>query len=138
MKSKILAGFLIAAATALGIPTQAATLVNQWKFEGNANDTSGSGNNGTVTGSPIYTAGIFGQALYLNQLDLVQKTNATGLPLLGTDSWSCNAWFFLTNTPQSLAYFAGFGTPLSTGAAGSARALLAFGNPGAAGIYFWG
>jgi len=94
MKSNILTVLLIAGASVLGVPTRAATLVNQWRFDGNANDTSGSGNNGTVTGSPIYTAGIFGQALYLNQLDLVQKTNATGLPLLGTDPGLAMRGFF--------------------------------------------
>src|SRR5262245_59210011 len=115
MKRYILLSIIGIAALALPSAAPAATLVHQWRFEGNANDTSGNGNNGTVLGSPVYTTGAFGQGLYLNRLDSVQKTNATGLPLLGADSWSCNAWFYLTNTPESLAYMCGFGSVAGTG-----------------------
>jgi hypothetical protein len=113
------------------------TLVNQWGFEGNANDTSGNNNNGTITGSPSYVAGKFGQGIYLNRLDSIQKTSATGLPVSGTASWSCNVWLYLTNAPNSLAYFAGFGNATSAAAAGTARGLIAFGAPSNLGIYSW-
>jgi hypothetical protein len=36
------------------------------RFEGNLNDASGSGNNGTAVGSPAYTAGKVGQGIRLN------------------------------------------------------------------------
>lgn len=112
--------------------------VNQWSFEGNANDTSGNNNNGTITGSPSYVAGKFGQGIYLNRLDSIQKTSATGLPVSGTASWSCNVWLYLTNAPNSLAYFAGFGSATSAAGGGTARGLIAFGAPSNLGIYSWG
>lgn len=40
-------------------------LIAEWKFEGNAIDSSGNGNNGTVF-SPAYQAGVAGQALTLD------------------------------------------------------------------------
>ena len=43
---KSLRALLILSAMCAGLATQAATLVNEWKFEGNANDTSGNNNNG--------------------------------------------------------------------------------------------
>lgn len=82
MKRNIRISTLLAAAMWLGGQTQAATLVNEWKFEGNANDTSGNNNHGTVTGSPLYVAGKFGQGIYLNNADSVRKNSATGLPTL--------------------------------------------------------
>ncbi len=38
-------------------------LVGWWKFDGNANDSSGNGNNGTEIGDPTYVAGRIGQAI---------------------------------------------------------------------------
>jgi hypothetical protein len=115
-----------------------ARLVSEWRFENDSNDTAGSANHGTVTGSPVFVGGHFGQAVYLNRPDSIQKTGAINLPVLAADSWSCNQWLYLTNAPDSLAYLAGFGSPTSAGAAGTARALIAFGNPGGLGIYSWG
>src|SRR5687767_2063052 len=112
-----------------------ARLVSEWKFENDPNDTSGSANNGTITGSPTYVTGRFGQGIYLNRPDSIQKTGAANLPVLAADSWSCNQWLYLTNAPDSLACFAGFGNPASTGGAGTARSLIAFENPDARGIY---
>ena len=44
-------------------PTKAtAELIHEWKFENNLNDTSGSGNHGTATGTPTYASGRSGQA----------------------------------------------------------------------------
>src|SRR4051812_37424704 len=103
--------------------TQAATtakLVSEWKFENNLDDTSGSANNGTGIGSPTYVAGRFGQAVYISRADSIQKTGAARLPVLATDSWSCNVWLYLTNAPDSLGYLAGFGNPSSTTPTGAA------------------
>ena len=120
----------------LGV-SHAATLVSQWSFENNLNDTSGNGNHGTPTGSPSFVAGKFGQGIGMVQADKIQKTSANNLPLGGTAPWSMNLWLYLTNAPQSLAYIAGFGDPAATGA-GQSRGLLAFGDPSSQGIYFWG
>jgi hypothetical protein len=125
---------LMLSALCAGFATQAATLVNEWKFEGNASDTSGNHNDGTITGSPSYVPGKFGQGLYVNQADKVQNAAAAGLPTVGSDSWSMNLWLYLTNTPGSLAYLAGFGG----GNALQARGLIAYGDPGSRGIYAWG
>jgi outer membrane lipoprotein-sorting protein len=38
-------------------------LVGWWKFDGNANDSSGNGNNGAEKGDPTYVAGKIGQAI---------------------------------------------------------------------------
>ena len=40
--------------------------VAHYAFDGNANDTSGNGDNGTLVGSPTFTTGRFGQAVALN------------------------------------------------------------------------
>ena len=40
-----------------------AGLIGWWKFDGNANDSSGNANHGTENGNPTYVAGKFGQAI---------------------------------------------------------------------------
>jgi len=139
IKSLVIACVLLTGKSAqLLSASTTARLVSEWRFEDNLNDTVGYANHGTATGGPIYVAGRFGQAVYVNRGDAIQKTGAANLPLLGGDSWSCSQWLYLTNAPDSLAYLAGFGGPTSTGPAGSARALIAFGNPSNLGIYSWG
>ena len=44
--------------TSLGL-----SLVGEWRFENNTNDSSGYDNHGTMVGNPTYVTGIFGQAL---------------------------------------------------------------------------
>lgn len=113
-------------------------LVSSWKFEGNTSDTSGNGNDGIVSGTPTYVPGKFGQAIYLNRADSIQKTNALNLPVAGTNSWSCNVWLYLTDAPDSLAYLCGFGNVSSASLPGTARGLLAYGGSGNNGIFSWG
>lgn len=43
-----------------------AELVGHWKFDGDANDSSGNGNHGRLMGEPNYAPGKFGQAINLN------------------------------------------------------------------------
>jgi hypothetical protein len=43
--------------------TTSGKLVGWWKFDGNAGDSSGHGNNGTIYGNPTYVAGRIGQAI---------------------------------------------------------------------------
>ena len=123
-------------------PIQAYTLVNHWSFNGNLNDTSGNHNNGTLVGSgSSYVPGVFGgQGLYLSANDKNTNTSAVGLPTAGNADWSMNLWLYLTNTPISLAYIAGFGNINTSGGAynGTARGLIAYGSPNNQGIYFWG
>ena len=46
-----------------------AGLMAQYRFENNANDSSGKGNNGTENGGPVYVAGHTGQAVSLDGVD---------------------------------------------------------------------
>jgi len=48
------------------VEPDAANLVAQYAFDGNANDGSGNGRNGAVNGTPTYVAGVDGQAIHLN------------------------------------------------------------------------
>lgn len=115
----------------------AATLVSEWKFEGNLQDTSSHGNHGVARGTVSYVAGVSGQAVRLAAANPVICEAASGLPVLGTDSWSFNLWLKLTDEPASLAYLAGFG-PVSDKGTGSARALLAFTGAKNNNLYVWG
>ena len=119
-------------------PIQAATLVNQWKFDGNVNDTSGNNNSGTLTGSgSSYVPGVFGdQALYLGTNDMVTTTNAVDLPSAADSDWSMNLWLYLTNNPAPLAYIAGFGS--YGGPVGASRCLIVYGGTDNEDIYVWG
>jgi hypothetical protein len=126
-------------------PIQAQLLVNRWSFNGNLLDSSGNGNNGTLTGSGnSYVAGVPGfgeQAIYLTAANLISTVSAANLPTAGNANWSMNFWLYLTNPPISLAYMAGFGATITGSGAppnGTDRGLLAFGNPSAEGIYLWG
>ena len=110
------------------------TPVVQWSFENNLNDSSGTGNNGVLSGgSPTYVSGAFGQGISLTTAQSVDKLSASSLPTAGTAAWSENVWFNLSATPASLSYLAGFGANTnSTG--GDARGYINYG----AGYYFWG
>ncbi len=133
MKTKALLLAVLAGLSQWSNTAAAATLVSEWKFEDNLNDTSGNGNHGTATGAPTFVAGRFGQGVSLATADLIQKTAATGLPMAGNASWSMNLWVNLSAPPDSLAYVAGFGPVLDTGV-GTARGFLNFSG----GIYSWG
>lgn len=89
----------------------AQSLVHLWAFENNYQDTSGSGNHGTATGSPTFVAGQFGQAVSLQSpADGVNLDfGASNLPLGAGDAWSMNLWAKLSEAPGSLEYLAGFG-----------------------------
>ncbi len=67
-------------------------LIAEWKFEGNATDTSNNGNNGTVF-NPAYAPGVAGQAL---QLDGVSTYAAfPDSPSLNpTAAMTISAWYF--------------------------------------------
>ncbi|MFA5292173.1 MAG: LamG domain-containing protein [Phycisphaerae bacterium] len=81
--------------------SQAATKVLEWKFEDNLNDTSGSGINGTAYGTPVYTAGVSGQAFSADGTNSSYKTGIDPniLPVLATDTWSTNIWVYPTVEP---------------------------------------
>jgi hypothetical protein len=66
----------------LATPTDPGTngLQAQYQFEGNANDSSGKGHNGTAMGKPFFVAGKIGQAISLDGLhDYVTITGYKGI-----------------------------------------------------------
>ncbi|MCF7973607.1 MAG: discoidin domain-containing protein [Phycisphaerae bacterium] len=78
-------------------PTDPGTngLFAQYSFEGNANDVSGNGHNGTLVGSAGFTAGAKGQALNLDGIDgCVDLGPAGGFNFAG--SFSVCAWVNIT------------------------------------------
>ena len=124
----------VAAMSAL---THGATLVHQWRFDGDTTDSSGSGNDGDTFGDITYTEGISGQALVLDEIDdLVENDSAQQLPISAEDTWSMNVWYNLFDFP-SLAYGGGFGGRDDDA---RVRSFLSFGAGGAEdnAFYFWG
>lgn len=113
-------------------------LVHSWRFEGNTDDTSGSGNDGAVVdGNAVYVPGAFGQAVMLEPGVSIVDPNASNLPIDANDAWSMNIWMNLDQAPVFLGYIAGFGGATASdnpAANGSRRAYLQFG----AGYYAWG
>jgi hypothetical protein len=72
-------------------------LVAHYEFEGNTNDSSGNGLNGTVMGAPTFVAGKVGQAISLRGLnDFVEITGYKGI--LGTSAVTVTAWINTTAT----------------------------------------
>jgi len=71
-----------------------AALVHEWEFESNTNDTSGSGNTGTVTGTATYVDGVdywktsTGKAFSFNGSTYVQDASPSNLPLAMTGAYS--------------------------------------------------
>ena len=81
------------------VPTNG--LVGYWPFNGNANDESGNGNNGTVNGA-IFTSDRFGNGNsaynFNGNNDFIQIINPI-LPIANS-SRTISAWFNLTPTPE--------------------------------------
>ncbi len=108
-------------------------LVGWWKFDGNANDSSGNGNNGTETGDPTYVAGKIGHAISFDGVSDRIEVHATlaGNPeLFPAKAISVSAWIRTTvprNALCSLIRHEFHFTPLQT-FADSAWAI-AFINP---------
>jgi len=95
-------------------------IIHEWKFEGNALDTSGSGNHGSWVGTASYSSGVFGgQAGYFNGSSWVQKLGANVFPLTaGADAdkgWTMNVWVNMYSSDigdwASIAGFGGTGGP---------------------------
>ena len=70
-------------------------IVGWWKFDGDANDSSGNGNNGTENGDPTYVAGKIGQAISFDgEGDRIEvpATVAGNPELFPTRAISASAW----------------------------------------------
>ena len=85
------------------VPTYVPTngLVGWWPFNGNANDESGNGNNGTVNGATLTTDrfGIANMAYSFDGVDDYIQTNYLGIP--GSNSRSFSLWYFTNAFGQS-------------------------------------
>jgi hypothetical protein len=99
----ILSLVLVAAVCSLG---QAATKVLEWKFDGNLDDSSSNGFNGTAyvnTGaSPLsYAAGVSGQALVSDGNQCAYKNagfDANLAPFGASSHWTVNVWVYPTTS----------------------------------------
>ena len=78
-----------------------AGLVGEWKFENNALDSSGNGNNGATSGTVSYVTGKVGQALYLNGtgIDRIPYSPSLDFP---TTSFSISLWIKTTSSNLGL------------------------------------
>jgi hypothetical protein len=98
------------------VPTNG--LVGWWPFNGNANDESGNGNNGTVNGATL-TTDRFGNANKAYSFD--GNDSIVIYNIINQNNWSISSWF---KTPISnnfgLQYIFGFGN----------QSLSSFGIPG--------
>lgn len=82
-------------------------LVGWWKFDGDAQDSSGNGNHGTVDGDPNWVVGRIGGALQFDGVDdCVHTDYATDLP-----TWTVAVWVNSPTAPSS-ARSAGAGPPV--------------------------
>src|SRR3989344_1762428 len=54
-------------------------LISHWKFDGNAFDSSGFGNNGTLVNDPTFTTGKIGQAINLDGVDDYVSVGSVGI-----------------------------------------------------------
>jgi len=72
-------------------------LVGWWKLDGDANDSSGNGNHGTVSGEPNLAVGVIGGALQFDGIDdYIQTDYATDLP-----AWTVAVWMNSPAGPSS-------------------------------------
>ena len=70
------------------------TLVAYYPFEGNAHDSSGNGNNGTIYGNPTVVSGVVGKAFQFGGIDNPSYVVVPNSPTLTfTDSFSISLWF---------------------------------------------
>lgn len=83
-----------------------AGLINEYTFDGNANDSSGNGYHGLLGGDASFGAGIFGQSL---QLDGSGDFVSVDMPTQTFSSFTIEAWFNSNNsTPSDSSHLVSF------------------------------
>ena len=75
-------------------------LVGEWLFDGNANDTSGNGNNGTVNGATL-TTDRFGNSNKAYSFDGVDDYITTNSILWDFNSFTINFWIYISSYTDS-------------------------------------
>jgi len=74
-------------------------IVGLWHLDGNANDSSGNGNDGTLMGGATYGTGMFGQAVSLDGSDdYVSVPDSTSLDI--TSAITVEGWIKLASFSQ--------------------------------------
>jgi hypothetical protein len=107
-------------------------LVGYWPFNGNANDESGNGNNGTVNGATLTTDrfGVMNKAYSFDGIDDYIYTNYNGV--LGNNSRSICAWVKVASFSDFASIFT-YGSTTSTNG-GSDRYSCLLRNDGTEGV----
>ena len=103
MKYVLLVFILFALPISAQIPSYIPTngLVGWWPFNGNANDESGNGNNGTVSGATLTTDrnGISNKAYFFNHTDVI-TTNYNGIS--GSQARTFSFWMKNQNSTKTI------------------------------------
>jgi hypothetical protein len=100
-------GFSVSAKVMAQVPSYVPTngLVGYWPFNGNANDESGNGNNGTVNGATLTTDryGNINKAYSFNASNQRIQTNYPGI--LGQNARSISLWYLSNTNEGGLLYY---------------------------------
>ena len=113
--------------------------VLEWKLDGNAEDTSGNSNHGTLHNFPSdgsqWVGGLNGRALKFNGIDnMVRRSSTlTGVPLKAEAAWSLNFYVKIAD-PVNLTAIAGFGDHTNVPEPGGQVRYIS----NVDGMYFWG
>ena len=114
-KLTFLTAILLAFSTLAQVPNYVPTngLVGWWPFNGNANDESGNGNNGTVNGATLTSDrnGLVNKAYYF-QNNTIEIPNNAQLGFATNNSFSFGLWVY-KNGNQGLMHFIGKRSPNS-------------------------
>ncbi len=93
----VAAAFVVAGLLGMACGTAQAALLGYWQFNGDALDSSGNFNHGTLQGGAGFASGLFGQALSLNGSG--QYVSTVPVALLGLNgSFTASAWVNPTAT----------------------------------------
>ena len=93
------------------IEPDAAGLVARYALDGNANDSSGHGYNGSLIGAPTYVSGVQGQAIQLNGVDqYIDFGNPAGWPA-GRAARSMTGWAKSSVVDAGWRWIATYGSP---------------------------
>ena len=87
--------FILVLVLTLADPMNAADLVGWWKFDGDALDSSGLSNDGTLAGDPDFVDGWLGQAVYLDGDDYVMMNSVADD--ITSNNFSMSAWVKTTD-----------------------------------------
>lgn len=88
-------------------PAEATAPVGWWKLDGNADDSSAAGLNGTPTGGPTWVAGVLGEAMELDGIDdYVDCGNPPSLDF-GSGDFTVSAWIRMTTIERGTVYAKG-------------------------------